>query len=158
MKRIDLNHLRVFAMVVKHGNFTRAAEALGVVRSSICRRVSSLEHELGAKLLEVDTRHVSITDFGNEFYRHCECMMEAADKAFALVESVRSFYKAGFVTTRVDPGSLPATSNQVRQIVREELRRLFPQEMENARTDNNDHSLLQSTQDVSTPANSLVAL
>ena len=63
----DLNDLYVFSQVVEHNGFTGAAKALGVARSSICRRVSALEERLGIRLVQRTTRHFAVTDLGMEF-------------------------------------------------------------------------------------------
>jgi DNA-binding transcriptional LysR family regulator len=61
---MDLNHLEVFAAVAHEGSFSRAAEALGLAKSTVSERVRALEDQLGAQLLARSTRHVSLTDAG----------------------------------------------------------------------------------------------
>jgi DNA-binding transcriptional LysR family regulator len=122
--RPDLNDMSIFASVVEHGNYSRAAKALGLERSNICRRMNDLEQALSAKLFQVNRRHFVLTEFGSQFYQHCAQMMAGARAALALTETVRKLSRNPFISTRVDENTLPATVGEVRRIVREELARL----------------------------------
>ena len=78
----DLNSLYIFSQVVEHNGFTGAARALGVARSSICRRIGQLEEELGVRLVQRSTRRFAITDLGMEFYSHCKTMVAEAKAGY----------------------------------------------------------------------------
>lgn len=69
MDRIDL--FRIFARVVECSSFTRAADTLGVPRSSVSAAVLELEARIGARLLHRTTRVVSPTQDGSAFYERC---------------------------------------------------------------------------------------
>ncbi|AOK30100.1 MULTISPECIES: LysR family transcriptional regulator [Burkholderia] len=69
MDRIDL--FRVFARVVECANFTRAADTLGLPRSSVSAAVQELEGRLGARLLNRTTRRVTVTQDGAALYERC---------------------------------------------------------------------------------------
>ncbi|MCW8060455.1 LysR family transcriptional regulator [Agrobacterium tumefaciens] len=69
MDRIDL--FRIFARVVECSSFTRAADTLGVPRSSVSAAVQELEERVGARLLYRTTRVVSPTQDGSAFYERC---------------------------------------------------------------------------------------
>jgi DNA-binding transcriptional LysR family regulator len=86
----DLNDLYVFSLVVEHNGFTGAAKALGVARSSICRRVSALEERLGIRLVQRTTRHFAVTDLGMEFQTYCVKMVAEAKAAYELVACARA--------------------------------------------------------------------
>lgn len=70
MDRIDL--FRIFARVVECSSFTRAADTLGVPRSSVSAAVQELEGRVGARLLHRTTRRVSPTQDGIAFYERCQ--------------------------------------------------------------------------------------
>ncbi|MFK0382954.1 LysR family transcriptional regulator [Agrobacterium sp. NPDC090273] len=70
MDRIDL--FRIFARVVECSSFTRAADMLGVPRSSVSAAVQELEGRVGARLLHRTTRSVSPTQDGVAFYERCQ--------------------------------------------------------------------------------------
>jgi len=78
----DLNNLHIFSQVVEHNGFSGAARALGVARSSICRRISQLEEELGVRLVQRSTRQFAVTDLGMEFHKHCVRMVEEAKAGY----------------------------------------------------------------------------
>lgn len=63
-----LQDLAVFTAVVEQGTFSRAATALGMVKSGVSRRVSRLETELGVKILQRTTRSLSLTEAGEALY------------------------------------------------------------------------------------------
>jgi len=67
--RID--QFRIFTRVVEAGGFTRAAQSLGLPRSSVSAAVLGLEARLGARLLHRTTRKVSLTQDGRIFYERC---------------------------------------------------------------------------------------
>lgn len=69
MDRIDL--FRIFARVVECANFTRAADTLGMPRSSVSAAVQELEGRLGTRLLHRTTRKVSTTHDGSALYERC---------------------------------------------------------------------------------------
>lgn len=70
MDRIDL--FRIFSRVVECASFTRAADTLGVPRSSVSAAVQELEGRVGARLLHRTTRKVSPTHDGAAFYDRCQ--------------------------------------------------------------------------------------
>jgi DNA-binding transcriptional LysR family regulator len=69
MDRIEL--FRVFIRVVEGASFTRAADELGLPRSSVSAAVAELESRVGARLLHRTTRKVSPTQDGVAFYERC---------------------------------------------------------------------------------------
>ncbi len=73
----DLNDLFYFAAVVEHQGFAPAARALNLPKSTLSRRVAGLEDRLGVRLIERSTRRFSVTEVGQEFYRHCQAVLAA---------------------------------------------------------------------------------
>jgi len=86
----DLNDLNFFAAVVANGGFSAAARALGVPKSRISRRVSALEAQLGVRLVERSTRRFSVTDVGQDVYRHARAALAEAEA----IDEVASRLKA----------------------------------------------------------------
>ncbi|MFI4886691.1 MAG: LysR family transcriptional regulator [Steroidobacterales bacterium] len=86
----DLNDLYYFALVVEHGGFAPASRALHIPKSKLSRRVALLEAQLGVRLLQRSSRHFSVTDLGDEFYRHCRAMLVEADAAHEAIELRRA--------------------------------------------------------------------
>ncbi|MBN9529550.1 MAG: LysR family transcriptional regulator [Alphaproteobacteria bacterium] len=77
----DLNDLAYFAAVVRHRGFAAAARALNVPKSTLSRRISRLEDQLGVRLLERSTRRFRVTEVGQEYLRHCEALVAEAEAA-----------------------------------------------------------------------------
>ncbi|ACI52399.1 transcriptional regulator, LysR family [Gluconacetobacter diazotrophicus PA1 5] len=69
MDRIDL--FRIFARVVETASFTRAADTLGMPRSSVSTAIRDLEARVGTRLLSRTTRIVAPTPDGSAFYEQC---------------------------------------------------------------------------------------
>lgn len=86
----DLNDLYYFAQVVEHGGFAPAGRALHIPKSKLSRRVTLLEEHLGVRLLQRSSRHFSVTDLGEEFYRHCRAMLVEANAAHEAIELRRA--------------------------------------------------------------------
>ena len=49
---VEANDLMLFARVVDSGSFSRAAEMVGLPKSTVSRRISFLENALGERLLQ----------------------------------------------------------------------------------------------------------
>lgn len=86
----NLNDLYYFAQVVEHGGFAPAGRALHIPKSKLSRRVALLEEQLGVRLLQRSSRHFSVTDLGEEFYRHCRAMLVEASAADEVIEQRRA--------------------------------------------------------------------
>lgn len=86
----DLNDLYYFAQVVEHGGFAPAGRALDMPKSKLSRRIANLEERLGVRLIQRSTRHFSVTEIGQAYYRHCVAMMVEAEGAAEVIERNRS--------------------------------------------------------------------
>jgi len=84
----DLNDVVVFTKVVEARSFTAAAKLLGLPTSTVSRRVSRLEAELGVRLLQRTTRKLSLTEAGQLYYeRGVRALAELEDAENLLAES-----------------------------------------------------------------------
>lgn len=61
---MDLEELRAFLAVVEAGSFLAAADALGVSRTTLRRRVDALEARAGVSLVESGPQGVQVTEAG----------------------------------------------------------------------------------------------
>ncbi len=73
---IDLRNIETFFWVATLGGFRAAAEKLNATQPAISQRIASLESDLGVRLLERDTRGVSLTAKGAELLSHAERMLQ----------------------------------------------------------------------------------
>lgn len=67
----QLEEMKTFIRIVEAGSITKAAEQMNTAKSAISRRLSDLESRLGISLLTRTTRRQTLTDSGEQFYRHC---------------------------------------------------------------------------------------
>ncbi|MDF0534633.1 LysR family transcriptional regulator [Shewanella yunxiaonensis] len=65
---MDLNRVQIFAQVVEQGSFTGAANALGLTKTTVSRKVAELEKQTGVQLLFRTTRALRLTEAGAEYY------------------------------------------------------------------------------------------
>jgi len=86
----DLNDLYYFVKVVEHGGFAPAARALGEPKSKLSRRIALLEERLDVRLIQRSTRHLVVTEIGQNYYTHCKAMLVEADAAQVAVDQIRS--------------------------------------------------------------------
>lgn len=63
-----LQWVRSFEATARHGNFTRAAQELGLTQAAISQHVKALEERLGVQLFERRARGVALTGAGSELY------------------------------------------------------------------------------------------
>ncbi len=73
--------LRYFVAVAEELNFTRAAERLGIAAPALSRAISGLEAQLGVRLLERSTRHVTLTETGAALLTDARAALVALDAA-----------------------------------------------------------------------------
>src|SRR5262249_19183144 len=76
--------LLLFARVVEAGSFSRAAERVGLPKSTVSRRVAELERRLGERLLQRSTRKLAVTEFGISVLDPARQVAEEADGAMAV--------------------------------------------------------------------------
>lgn len=82
MDRIE--QFRIFSRIVECSSFTRAAETLGLPRSSVSAAVMELESRIGTRLLHRTTRKVTPTDDGVAFYERCLSIVADVEEAETL--------------------------------------------------------------------------
>jgi DNA-binding transcriptional LysR family regulator len=81
---IEPNDLLLFARVVEAGSFSRAAERVGMPKSTVSRRLAELERRLGERLLLRTTRKLALTEFGQNVLEHARQVATEVDGALAL--------------------------------------------------------------------------
>ena len=85
-QHIDPNDLLIFASVAELGSFSRAAERLGLPKSTVSRRLAALEQRLGERLLTRTTRRQSLTEFGLQLLEHARQVASEVEAVAALSE------------------------------------------------------------------------
>lgn len=82
----DLDALLIFGKVVECRSLSKAAALLGMPKSTVSRKLSKLEADLGIKLLRKNTHQLTVTDLGEKIYRHGVNILAEANDVRALVE------------------------------------------------------------------------
>ena len=113
---LDFNDLQFFASVVTNNGFSAAARVLGVPKSRVSRRVTLLEEHLGVRLLERSTRHLALTEVGQQIFEHAQNVMNEAEA----VEEAASRMQAeprGLVRLSCPPGLQDAIAERLPQFL-----------------------------------------
>lgn len=74
MDRIDA--LRLFVRVVETGSFSKAAVDLSVTQPTVTRQIAALEQRLGERLLNRNTRRLSLTELGRQYYDKAKTLLD----------------------------------------------------------------------------------
>ena len=90
---IQISDMNAFVAVVEMASFTEAARRLGTTKSVISRRISDLEQELGAALLDRNARSVRATEVGAVYYAKCVRILESIGAANDFVTGFNSLVK-----------------------------------------------------------------
>lgn len=103
---MNLNDLETFLLVAEHGTFAEAARRLRVPKSTVTRRVSRLEDELGRELLHRATRSIALSDEGRALLDRCGPLLrELGEVERALGDGRDAPCGQLRVTTSVDLGT-----------------------------------------------------
>lgn len=105
---LDPFDLMIFARVAETGSFSTAAERLGLPKSTVSRRISVLESQLGERLLQRTTRRNFLTEMGQRILIPAEQIIHEVDAVMAVAEH-RQVVPSGRLRVSV-PGDLAAIS------------------------------------------------
>ncbi|HWH10338.1 MAG TPA: LysR family transcriptional regulator [Solirubrobacteraceae bacterium] len=72
---MELRQLEYFVAVARHGQFTRAADALWVTQPALSQQIRRLEAELGVVLLRRTSRGVRLTAAGEDLFAHAQVVL-----------------------------------------------------------------------------------
>lgn len=72
LEQLSADDLIIFAAVVEASSFTQASEQLKMPKSTVSRRISLLEEQLGERLLLRTTRRLSVTELGEQVLEHAK--------------------------------------------------------------------------------------
>src|ERR1700682_2624479 len=83
----NLDDIQIFIKVAQFESISRAARSLGMPISTVSRRLSVLESNLGVSLLRRTTRRVTLTAQGREYFNQCReplTLLEEAERVLTL--------------------------------------------------------------------------
>jgi DNA-binding transcriptional LysR family regulator len=100
--RTDLNSLLIFAQVAELNSFVKAARRLQMPPSTVSRRITELETQLGVRLIERSTRSLRLTDVGSELLEHAQRSAELSE-AVSNIASNHSARVSGILRISAPP-------------------------------------------------------
>jgi DNA-binding transcriptional LysR family regulator len=107
----EFARIKTFIKVVESGSFSAAARDVASV-STVTRQVTSLESELGVRLLNRNTRRLALTDAGRRFYERVAAialdLKTAKSEVSSLEEGVRGVLRASLRVTAGTTVVVPA--------------------------------------------------
>ncbi|GAA0960658.1 LysR family transcriptional regulator [Kribbella koreensis] len=83
---MDSRQLEYFVAVAEELSFTRAAQRLFTVQSTVSAAIRALETDLKTTLFDRSTRRVTLSDTGEALLPEAKAALEALDRARAVVE------------------------------------------------------------------------
>jgi DNA-binding transcriptional LysR family regulator len=86
----DLNDIRLYAAVVQAGAVTKGAAQLGMPAATVSRRLSALEQEIGARLIERSARRFKLTVLGQQYFAAAARLLDDIKAASSDVSALAS--------------------------------------------------------------------
>ena len=77
MDRLDAMHM--FVRVVETGSFTKVAQEFATTQPTVTKQVAAMEARLKVRLLNRNTRGVSMTEAGALYYEKCKIIVADVD-------------------------------------------------------------------------------
>lgn len=77
-------------MVAQTGSFSQAAKDLFISQSTLSQQIQQLENEVGVKLLERNTRKVTLSEYGQEFLPYAKNLIYDAEACLGSIMDVRN--------------------------------------------------------------------
>ena len=111
---VELRQLRYFVTLAEELHFGRAAEREHIVQSALSQQVQRLERELGVRLLERSTHHVSLTAAGAVFLVEVRQILAHVDRAAGVArkaEGAAAALRVGIIDSSYD--SMPQILHEV---------------------------------------------
>ncbi|WP_126427651.1 LysR family transcriptional regulator [Brevibacillus marinus] len=88
---MDFDQLRAFYTVAQTKNFTKAAEMLHLVQSTVTMRIKQLEERIGKPLFERDKRSVEITQAGKALLPYAERILKLVQEGLSEVAALQPY-------------------------------------------------------------------
>lgn len=85
---MDIRQLRYFCAIAEEGQISRAAQRLHIAQPPLSYQLKLLEEELGVKLVDRNTRSLSLTQAGHVFYQRAEQILGMLQAAASEVKDV----------------------------------------------------------------------
>ena len=78
--------MEMFVRVVETGSFSKAAREFNTTQPTVTKQVAATEARLKVRLLNRNTRGVSLTEPGALYYEKCKTIVREAEEADSIVQ------------------------------------------------------------------------
>lgn len=78
---MEMRHVKTFCAIVKYGNFSKAAHALGYAQSTVTAHMKALENDLHIPLFDRLGKKVLLTKAGHQFHPYALELLSIYEKA-----------------------------------------------------------------------------
>ncbi|WP_017761378.1 LysR family transcriptional regulator, partial [Pseudacidovorax intermedius] len=85
-----LQAMEVFVRVAESGSFSQAAREFHTTQPTVTKQVAATERRLGVRLLNRNTRGVSLTEAGALYYEKCKAIVREVQAADDIARQARS--------------------------------------------------------------------
>jgi DNA-binding transcriptional LysR family regulator len=84
----DTEDLAIFVRVVELGSLSAAGRDMRLSAAVVSNRIARLEKDVGTRLLNRTTRHVSLTEDGSRYYEHCVVILNELEQAESALDAI----------------------------------------------------------------------
>jgi len=84
----DTEDLAIFVRVVELGSLSAAGRDMRLSAAVVSNRIARLEKDVGTRLLNRTTRHVSLTEDGSRYYEHCVVILNELEQAEGALDAI----------------------------------------------------------------------
>ena len=114
---MDFRQLRYFVKVAELRSFSEASKALFISQSTLSQQIKQLEEELGVELLVRDSRHVSMSDYGEQYLPYAKQVLKDVDTSTERMNDVRQL-KIGTLNVGATYTFCPLLADTVRDYMK----------------------------------------
>ena len=114
---MEFRQLRYFVKVAELRSFSEASKALFISQSTLSQQIKQLEEELGVELLVRDSRHVSISDYGEQYLPYAKQVLKDVDTSTERMNDVRQL-KIGTLNVGATYTFCPLLADTVRDYMK----------------------------------------
>jgi len=82
--------LPIFVAVIENKSFSAAADALGMTKSAVSKRIAVLESNIGVRLFTRTTRSLTLTEAGEKLADYAQSSLNLAKEGFAAVTHLQN--------------------------------------------------------------------
>jgi LysR family transcriptional repressor of citA len=88
---MDFEQLRTFVVLARNKSFSRTADTLHLVQSTVSSRIQALEAEIGKSLFTRDKRRVELTETGHAFLPYAERLLLLNEESLMKIRSLKLY-------------------------------------------------------------------